>query len=193
MRLQTWRLPGQTKQQNKTINKINKNNKPSRRFQKGYRRRFGATRGQYIAVRQTHLRPQIISTGGDYYFNNIRKPPGKAYRIVFQNLGEYPLDHTRQITDLREVNEFKADFIGLQEAKLNETHKPTIAKTDAQFHKYLGAKSYFKSNNDLFSESYWKPGGLASLTMKSFQGKGRMWTNPTALMILTRIKTMKRS
>ena len=94
-----------------------------------YRRRFGATRGNHVSYKQTFLRPQCIPQGGDFYYNDIRKPPNKVYRVYFQNLGGYPLDHTRRVADLSEVRTFKADFIGLQETKLNEMHKGMITKT----------------------------------------------------------------
>ena len=189
-RQKQWELPNQRGTTDK--NKTRKNTtKQGTLTSKGiYRRRFGATRGNYVSYKQTFLRPQCVTQGGDFYYNDIRKPPTKAYRVYFQNLGGYPLDYTRQIADLSEVHTFKADFIGLQETKLNEMHKGVITKTADLFRKHLDAATYFKSNNDSFSESYWKPGGLASLTMRHFKKKdNKNWTDPTALIQRTRITT----
>ena len=93
-----------------------------------------------------------------------------------------------QITELEEVKSFSADFIGLQETKLNETHKETIYKTTKTIQKMLESSVAFKSNSDSFSELCWKPGGLATLTMKELRRKeNKLWTDPTALIQRTRV------
>ena len=100
------------------------------------------------------------------------------------------MDNTRRIAELQEVNKFKADFIGLQETKMNTTNRNATTVTKRQFSKYLGAYTSLKSNDDSFSASHWKPGGLASLTMKYFKQKGnKKRADPTALIMNTRIKT----
>ena len=188
LRHQRWAYPEMTnKKDNKR--KVNKNAWISKKEKRAHRKRYGATRGSYMMGTQTRLRPQTISEGGDFHFTDIRTAPTKAYRILFQNLGGYSADNTQRITDLTEVKECRADYIGLQETKINETHKPMIKRTEAQFHKYLGAKTIFKSNNDSYSESYWKPGGLASLTMRSLRGGSiKVWTDPAAIIMKTRIE-----
>ena len=153
------------------------------------RKRYGAKRGNYISYKQTRLRPVTIPQGGDSYFNDIREPPKKSCRIFFQNLGGYPMDSTRRIMELQAVKKFEADYIGLQETKINEANRKAATITTKQFLKYLSANTRLKSNTDSFSSSHWQPGGLASLTMKSLQQKGnKEWADPTALIMRTRIE-----
>ena len=96
------------------------------------------------------------------------------------------MNSTRRITELQEVNDFEADYIGLQETKINTANKKAATITTKQFSKYLRANTSLKLNDDSYSASHWKPGGLASLTMKSLQRKGnKKWANPTALIMRT--------
>ena len=99
------------------------------------------------------------------------------------------MNNTRREAELQEVNKFKADFIGLQETKMNTTNRKATTITKRQFSKHLGACATLKSNDDSFSASHWKPGGLASLTMKYLKRKGNeRRADPTALIMNTRIK-----
>ena len=100
--------------------KANKSSWISKKEKRAHRGRYGATRGSYMMGTQTRLRPQTISAGGDFHFTDIRTAPNKAYRILFQNVGGYSADHTQRITDLTEVKECRADYIGLQETRITK-------------------------------------------------------------------------
>ena len=97
---------------------------------------------------QTTLRPGKINIGGDHYFGDIRRRIPKSKRIFFQNLGGFPTDTTKMRTSLDEIKTFGAHFIGLQETKLNHTHREMIRRVQGNVFNILRANSVFRSNSD---------------------------------------------
>ena len=147
-------------------------------------------RQNFKQFRQTRLRPTIIPAGGDHYFGDIRRPPKGSCRMFFQNVGGFPTTEPTRWTSLAEVASFSASFIGLQETKLNETHSKKMMETRKAIHKQLRAKAVLKSNNDTFTESHRKPGGIATLLRNGLRSKkNTIWTDPTTLIQRTRIIT----
>ena len=120
---------------------------------------------------QMKIRPGRINVGGDHFFGDIRKVKRNSKRIFFQNLGGFPTEQTKLRTALEEVRQFGADFIGIQETKINHTKRDKVREVQQQIYGTLGATSVFGSNRDGYTESYWKPGGMATLLMGTFRSK----------------------
>ena len=140
----------------------------------------------YVQIR---LRPRKIEVGGDHYFGDIRQKKRKSWRIFFQNLGGFPTDPMRMRTTLEEVKTFGADYIGLQETKINHMNRDTINKIQGRLFSVMKAESVFSSNSDEFTKSYWKPGGMATLLIGPFKSKKNCtWADPTSTIQRTRIK-----
>ena len=143
---------------------------------------------QFRTPRQTLLRPTVISKGGNHHYGDIRQRHKGSCRVFFQNLGGYPTNRTASETALKEVKEFRADYIGLQETKLNCKHHEMMNRVKRDIRNTLGTVPTFKSNDDSYTSSYWKPGGTASLLMRRFRSsKNKVWTDPASIIQRTRI------
>ena len=107
-------------------------------------------------------------------------------------MGGYPTTRTASKTVLTEVKEFKADYIGLQETKLNDKHHEVMNRVKRDIRTTLGIIPNFKSNNDTYTSSYWKPGGTATLLMRRFYSpKNKTWTDPASIIQRTRIENQE--
>ena len=160
----------------------------NRHIRINFNSRMRKSNRQYRMPRQSLLRPTAIGKGGQHHYGDIRQRHKGTCRIFFQNLGGYPTTRTASETALKEVNEFRADYIGLQETKLNCNHHEMMNRVKRDIRNTLGTIPTFKSNNDSFTSSYWKPGGTASLLMRRFRShKNKTWTDPASIIQRTRI------
>ena len=102
------------------------------------------------------------------------------------------MDNTKMKAALEEVKSFGADYIGLQETKLNALHEVVKEGARRKVGLILKAKSVFTSNNDEYVGSYWKPGGMATLMMRQLNSKSNPnWTDPTSIIQRTRVNNQK--
>ena len=165
---------------------------PTKAFQKTIHRKSyrEIIRRNYRFFKQTRLQPVTIPVDGDHHFGDIRRSPKQSCRLFFQNVGGFPSSETSRLTSFQEIQSFSASCIGLQEKKLNETHSGMMTKTKKVIIKQLNARSVMKSNDDYFTESHPKPGGVETILRNGFTSKkNTVWTDPTTLIQRTRILT----
>ena len=99
------------------------------------------------------------------------------------------MDNTKMRVALDEVKGFGADFIGLQETKLNLVHREVTNRAQGRIQRMLKARTVITSNNGKYTESYWKPGGMATFLMGQLISKQNItWTDLTSIIQRTHIK-----
>ena len=148
-------------------------------------------RRNYTSYRQTRLRPTKIPEGGDWHFHDIRKLPNRARRFLFQNVGGFPMDRTARKTQLQEVNQFRAGYIGIMETKLNSQCHDEIRRAKRDIGKNLNGKAVFVSNTDCHTDSTYKPGGMAAILTNDLRSKQNTgYTDPTSLIQVTHLNNV---
>ena len=101
------------------------------------------------------------------------------------------MDKTARRTQLQEVNDFKACYIGLMETKMNTQCHEEIRRAKRDIGEQLGGKAVFVSNTDCHADSAYRPGGMATILSKDLRSKkSNGFHDPTSLIQVTYINNI---